>query len=288
MYDSKIIIGCMSWGAWGSQFSTSEQIQMIEFCLENGNKVFDHADIYGGYTTESEFGTALVESKIERSSIQVISKCGIQIVGTARKSNIVKHYDYSKEYIIKSAEQSLKNLKTDYLDTFLLHRPSPLMELEEIAEAVYKLQESNKIINFGVSNFSPSQIELLSSKIPVLVNQIEFSLTNNTAMQNGILDQMIQRKIQGLCWSPLGIVFKEKTDQTERIVKLLDFLSEKYNASADTLLLSWILKHPANILPIIGTTKKERIINANKALAINLELQDWFLMLEASNGMRVA
>ncbi|MCL7762169.1 aldo/keto reductase [Polaribacter sp. Z014] len=283
MPKSEIIIGCMSWGKWGKQFSTKEQVDMLQFCIENGNSTFDHADIYGDYSTEAEFGKAFLESGIAREEINLVSKCGIQLVGEARE-NKLKHYNYSKEYIIWSVEQSLKNLKTDYLDTFLLHRPSPLMQPSEIAEAISKLQESGKIINFGVSNFTPSQIDLIADKIPVSVNQIEFSLTQHVAMQNGSLDQMLQKSMQPMCWSPLGSVFKDETPQSLRIKKVLKTLSEKYVVSEDVLLLAWILKHPAKISPVIGTTNKERILNTNKAVEINLELQDWFLLLEASQG----
>jgi len=287
MPTSKIIIGCMSWGKWGKQFSTKQQVDMIQFCIENGNSTFDHADIYGDYSTETEFGKAFLESGIKRTEIQLISKCGIQLVGEAR-ANKVKHYNYSKEYIIGSAEQSLINLKTDYLDTFLLHRPSPLMQPNEIAEAISELQKSGKIINFGVSNFTPSQVDLIADKIPVSVNQIEFSLTQHNAMQNGCLDQMLQKNIQPMCWSPLGTIFKEETQQSIRVKEVLKVLSKKYTVANDVLLLAWILKHPAKISPVIGTTNKERILNANKALEINLDLEDWFLLLEASQGQEMA
>lgn len=273
----------MSWGIWGKNFSTKEQVEMISFCVENGNTTFDHADIYGDYTTESGFGKALIESGIARENIQLISKCGIQHVGSTR-NNSTKHYNYSKKYIIWSAEQSLKNLQTDYLDTFLLHRPSPLMHPDEIAEAITELQESGKIIQFGVSNFTPSQVDLIQSKINIAVNQIEFSLTQNEAMFNGSLDQMLQKKIKPMSWSPLGNVFKTENKQTEKIKIALQKMAEKYNVSEDTILLSWILKHPANISPVIGTTNKERIKNANNALAIEIELEDWFMLLEVSQG----
>lgn len=273
----------MSWGTWGKQLSTQEQADLIQFCTENGNTTFDHADIYGDYTTEADFGKALIESGIQREDIQLISKCGIQYVGETR-NNKIGHYNYSKEYIIWSAEESLRNLKTDYLDTFLLHRPSPLMEPNEIAEAITHLQESGKIIQFGVSNFTPSQVDLISDKIKVLVNQVEFSLTQHQAMHNGVLDQMMQKNIHAMSWSPLGSYFKEVNDQTYRIKKTLDTLTEKYTLTEDALLLSWILKHPANISPVIGTTNKERILNANKALEIQLDLEDWFMLLTESQG----
>lgn len=283
---SKIIIGCMSWGNWGKQLSTKEQADLIQFCTENGNNTFDHADIYGDYTTESQFGKALKESGIDREKIQLISKCGIQYVGNSR-DNKIKHYDYSKDYIIWSAEESLRNLKTDYLDTFLLHRPSPLMHPSEIAEAITSLKENGKIKQFGVSNFTTSQVELISSQINVEVNQIEFSLTQHSAMHNGSLDQMMLKDIQPMSWSPLGSVFKQDNEATPRIRPLLKDLAEKYEISEDGILLSWILKHPSQVSPVIGTTNKERISNANKALKIDLELEDWFSLLVASQGHKV-
>lgn len=276
----------MSWGDWGKQLSTKEQTEMIHFCCENGNRTFDHADIYGDYTTESGFGKAFAASKIKREDIHLISKCGIQYVGKNRNNNI-KHYNFSKDYIIWSAEESLKNLQTDYLDTFLLHRPSPLMHPNEIAEAIFYLQKSGKIIDFGVSNFTPSQLELISNMIDVSVNQIEFSLTKPMAMHDGTLDQMLQKDIRPMAWSPLGTIFREVNEQNSRIKKVLSIVSEKYAISEDCILLSWVLKHPAAISPVIGTTNKDRIKTANKALKIELELEDWFALLVASQGHKV-
>jgi len=277
----------MSWGVWGKQFSTKEQIDMIRFCTENGNTIFDHADIYGNYTTEAGFGKAFIDSGINREDIQLISKCGIQLINERRGSRI-KHYKYAKEYIISSAEASLKNLKTDYLDTFLLHRPSPLMQPDEISEAITILQDSGKIINFGLSNFTPSQVDLIANSVPVTANQIEFSLTKNEAMFNGTLEKMLQEGIQTMSWSPLGAVFKDETAQTKRIKAVLKKLTKKYEISEDVILLAFILRHPAKVAPVVGTTNKERILNANSALNIHLELQDWFEMLAASQGYEVA
>ena len=277
----------MSWGVWGKQFSTKEQIDMIRFCTENGNAIFDHADIYGNYTTEAGFGKAFVDSGINREDIQLISKCGIQLINERRGSRI-KHYEYAKEYIISSAEASLRNLKTDYLDTFLLHRPSPLMQPDEISEAITILQDSGKIINFGLSNFTPSQVDLIANSVLVSANQIEFSLTKNEAMFNGTLDKMLQKGIQTMSWSPLGAVFKDETAQTKRIKAVLKKLTKKYEISEDVILLAFILKHPAKVAPVVGTTNKERILNVNSALNIHLELQDWFELLAASQGHEVA
>ena len=209
----------MSWGAWGRQFSTQEMITQINTSLEAGITTFDHADIYGEYTTEHEFGKAFAKSGIERESIQLISKCGIQHDGGTR-DNHIKHYNYSKEYIIWSVEKSLKDLNTSYLDLLLLHRPSPLMHPNEIAAAVSILKESGKILDFGVSNFSPSQLRLIDNNTAVSVNQIEFSLTEHSAMHNGVLDQLLQKEIQPMSWSPLGSFFKEANQTNTRICLL--------------------------------------------------------------------
>jgi predicted oxidoreductase len=157
----------------------------------------------------------------------------------------------------------------------------------EVMEAIAKLGQEGKINSFGVSNFTLSQVELIASEVPVEINQIEFSITHHSPMFDGTLDQMITKKIKPMAWSPLGTVFKEDTEQTRRIHKCLGGLLDKYNATEDQLLLSWILKHPANIHPVIGTTNTTRIKEANEALQIDLELEDWFSILVASQGHKV-
>jgi predicted oxidoreductase len=283
---SKIIAGTMTWGRWGKQLSKNDMNALLHHCIANDVTTFDHADIYGGYTTEAEFGNAFSISGIDRNDIQLITKCGIQYV-TETRNNQVKHYNYSKDYIIWSAEESLKNLKTDYLDLFLLHRPSPLMRPHEIAEAITMLKQQGKIKQFGVSNFTSSQVDLISNDIDISANQIEFSLTEHSAMHNGILDQMMIKNITPMSWSPLGNVFREDNEQTRRIHKQLGLLMDKYSATEDQLLLAWIFKHPSNIHPVIGTTTKNRIVDAVKATAIHLDLEDWFLILMASQGHKV-
>ena len=284
---SKITAGTMTWGQWGKKLSKQEMIDLMHHCLENNIHTFDHADIYGDYSTEADFGNAFAESGIKRSQIELISKCGIQYIGNSRPDLKVKHYNYTKEYIIWSAENSLKHLKTDYLDLLLLHRPSPLLQPEVVAEAIATLKKEGKIKSFGVSNFTPSQTDLLNKYVGVEVNQIEFSLTQHTAMHDGTLDHMMLNNIQPMSWSPLGYVFKEDTEQTRRIHKQLGALLDKYNATEDQLLLAWILKHPSNIIPVVGTTTKQRLKDAYAATKINLELEDWFLILVACQGHKV-
>jgi predicted oxidoreductase len=280
---SKIIAGTMTWGIWGKNLDKSQMIDLMNTCIETGITTFDHADIYGGYTNEAAFGNAFGESQIKREDIQLISKCGIQLP-TENRSTKIHHYDYSKLHIIWSAEQSLKNLKTDYLDLFLLHRPSPLMQVDEIAEAIEKLKNEGKILDVGVSNFTPSQTDLIQTKTKINYNQIEFSLTHFEPMLNGSLDHMQLNGIQPMCWSPMGSVFKKGDDKSIRIKKLAAQLSLKYNVEMDVLLLAWILKHPSGILPVFGTADKNRIINLMKATTIEMGLEDWFAFWTASAG----
>lgn len=284
---SRLTAGTMTWGKWGKQLHKKAFIKLLNHCVDTNITTFDHADIYGDYTTESDFGNAFAESTIDRNHIQLISKCGIEYFGNSRPNLKVKHYNYSKKYIIWSAEQSLKKLKTDYLDLLLLHRPSPLLQVEEVVEAISTLKQQGKIKDFGVSNFTPSQTDLLSKYVEVSVNQIEFSLTQHTAMHNGSLDHMQLNNIQPMSWSPLGTVFKEDTEQTRRIHKQLGALLQKYNATEDQLLLAWVLKHPAGIIPVVGTTNPKRLTNAYAATTIDLELEDWFLILVACQGHKV-
>jgi len=284
---SKIIAGTMTWGQWGKNFNTLEMSDLINFCLDLGITSFDHADIYGGYSTEAAFGKAFTQSKAKRDQIQLITKCGIQMVDETRK-NKVKHYNYSTEYIIWSAERSLLNLKTDYIDLFLLHRPSPLMQPDTIAQAVFKLLKEGKIKSFGVSNFSPEQIALIETEIPVSGHQLEFSLTANEALNDGSLDDCLANKRMLMSWSPLGSYFKKRNEPNKRIRKVMEVLMKKYKATVDQLLLAWLLKHPAGVKPVVGTTSKERLKASFDAVQIELELEDWFELLEASNGLEVA
>ncbi len=283
---SKIIAGTMTWGIWGKNLNTSAMIEMMHCCLENGIATFDHADIYGGYTTETAFGKAFTKSGIDRKKMQLISKCGIQYQSDNRNTKI-KHYDYSKSYIIWSVEQSLKNLQTDYLDLLLLHRPSPLMQADEIAEAIVQLKNEGKILDFGVSNFTPMQTDLIQSKIKVNYNQIQFSATHLNAMLDGSLDYMQIHKIKPMAWNPLGSVFKGDEEQANRVRTLATSLALKYETTIDVLLLAWILKHPSGILPVCGTTDKSRIAQLMQATTINFDLQDWFAIWVESTGNKV-
>ena len=162
---SSPIAGCMRWGKWGANYSTAAYRKMIETCLDHGITAFDHADIYGDYTTEEEFGIALKEAPALRSQMQLITKCGIQMLTENRPHHQIKSYNTSAKHIIQSTERSLKNFGTDYLDVLFIHRPDPLLNPIEVAEAITHLKEQGKIKHFGVSNFLPHQTEVLRKYI---------------------------------------------------------------------------------------------------------------------------
>ncbi len=283
---SRIIAGTMTWGIWGKNLSEKQMIDLMKCCLESGISTFDHADIYGGYTTEAAFGSALIASNIDRESIQLISKCGIQYT-TENRNNTIKHYDYSKKYIIWSVEQSLQNLQTDYLDLLLLHRPSPLMQADEIAEAILVLKDEGKIKDFGVSNFTPTQTDLIRTKTAVNYNQIQFSVTDLDAMLDGSLDHMQIHNISPMAWNPLGSVFKNDDEKSKRVASQALLLANKYEVSVDLILIAWILRHPAHIFPVCGTTDFKRVSQLTAAINIDMELEDWFSLWVASTGNKV-
>ncbi len=283
---NRIIAGTMNWGDWGRKFKVQETAALISQCVENGLFTFDHADIYGGYTTEADFGRGFKASKVDREALVFISKCGIQMPCEKRPLP-VKHYDYSKAHILQSVEQSLTDLQTDYLDVLLLHRPSPLLNVEEVADAFNTLERSGKVKSFGVSNFSPSQIELLATEVTLDWNQIECSLSHNTPLFDGILDHHLTKEIGTMAWSPLGNYFKEDNSNNQRLKPLINTLAEKYNATEEQLLLAWVLHHPAQIHPVVGTTRIERLKAAKAAVDINLSNEDWFLLLETQWGHEV-
>ena len=283
---NRIIVGTMTWGKWGKNLSIKEMSDKIKFCHDHALNTFDHADIYGGYTTESEFGKALKLSGINRNDLFFISKCGIQYPCDS-KNYVIKHYNYSKQHIINSVNNSLSNLNTEYLDLLLLHRPSPLMNTDIISDAVDELIKKGKIKDFGVSNFKPSHIELLSKNIKISWNQIEFSISNSSPMLDGTIDFHQINDIGTMAWSPLGNFFKIDSPENQRIKKIFESLNEKYNTNSENLLLAWILKHPSRIHPIIGTTINDRLENACNSLKINLDIEDWFSIFEAQKGERV-
>ncbi len=283
---SPIVVGTMRWGIWGANHSVKDVQHLIETALNQGLFTFDHADIYGNYTTEKLFGDAFSEMQISREQVQFISKCGIEMPCENRNFGI-KSYNYSKKHIINSVDQSLENLKTDYLDLLLLHRPSPLMDPDEIAETFDRLRDQKKVRHFGVSNFSVSQFELVNDAFPLLTNQMEISVNKTDAFYNGTLDQMLLKKLRPMAWSVMGNYFTQPSAQNARIKKVLDELCTKYGAEENHILLAFLFLHPAQILPVIGTSKEQTIKDLKKSLDLKLDREDWFRLLEAVEGKEV-
>ena len=285
----KPIVGCMRWGVWGENFTTQQYEQIMNQCLEIGLDIFDHADIYGHYTTEADFGHALKGNTSLRSKIKIITKCGINMLTPNRPHHTIKSYDTSAAHITKSVEQSLQNFHTDYIDTLLIHRPDLLIDVAEVAATMAALKKAGKIKSFGVSNFTTSQVALLHKYIPVEHHQVEISVTNLNAFDNGVLDQCQLENIEAQSWSPMGNgIFTEKTEQHTRILAEADSLSKGYECSINQILLAFLYAHPSQIVPIIGTTKFERISEAKKAMEIELKREDFYKLWSASTGKEVA
>ena len=285
----KPIVGCMRWGVWGENFTTSQYEQIINQCLEIDLNIFDHADIYGHYTTEADFGNALKGNTSLRSQIKIITKCGINMLTPNRPHHTIKSYDTSAAHITKSVEQSLQNFHTDYIDTLLIHRPDILIDVEEVAATINALKNAGKIKSFGVSNFTTSQVALLHKYIPVEHHQVEISVTNLTAFDNGVLDQCQLENIEAQSWSPMGNgIFTEKTEQHARILAEAENLSKTYECGINQILLAFLYAHPSQIVPVIGTTKFERISEAKKAMEIELKREDFYKLWSASTGKEVA
>lgn len=284
------VAGCMRWGKWGAEFSTAAYRQMIEECLQHGIRSFDHADIYGDYTTEAEFGKALKEDLSLRPQIRIITKCGIQMVAPNRPDHGIKSYNTSREHIISSVERSLKNFGTEYLDVLLIHRPDPLLDPSEVAEAVAHLKQQGKILSFGVSNFLPHQVDVLTAYTEVSFNQVEISVIKLEAFTNGILENCLKHKIVPMAWAPLGggLFSDDSHPRFRTIMATVAELALKYETGLNEILLAWLHTHPSGILTVIGTTKIERLIQAKIAASIRLEREDWFRLWVAATGEDVA
>ena len=283
---SEIIAGSMRWGSWGANHSAKDVRKLIEVCLDNGITTFDHADIYGGHTTEELFGNAWKDMDIARENIQFISKCGI-IMNSEKKPSTLKYYNYNPDYILNCVDESLANLKTDYLDALLLHRPSPLVDPKAIANTFQILRDNGKVKHFGVSNFSVSQFELIDRYFPLLTNQIEVSVNEVSAFGNGVLDQLMMKNLRPMAWSVMGDYFYNASEQNERLSPIIKDLSQKYNMSENQILLAFVLKHPSRIIPVVGTSQAETIKQLVQALSIEITPEDWFRILEANQGKEV-
>ncbi len=285
-----IIVGTMRLGEWGAKMNLSELENFVEGCLEMGLNDFDHADIYGHYSTEGEFGKLLKQNPSLREKIQITTKSGVCLTTDRKPDFYTNTYNNSKKHILKQAEDSLRYLETDYLDLLLVHRPDYLMDPHEIAEAFTQLKDQGKVKHFGVSNFTPIQFDIVNSLFPMETNQVEISITRLDAFLDGTLLQCQKNKIAPTSWSPLGggkVFGKPEDKQIIRIQKVGNELAEKYNVGLDQILLAWLLKHPSGIIPVIGTSKLERVKSALDATKIELTRQEWYSLWKASTGKEI-
>lgn len=284
---SEFVHGHWRLSDWG--LSDQELLKLINQIIELGITSFDHADIYGNYSCEDLFGNALENDKSLRHQIQIITKCGIKLVSDKYPDRNINTYDYSFDHIISSVEKSLTNLKTEYLDLLLLHRPSPLLNPNEVAKAFSKLKNEGKVLNFGVSNFLPHQFEMLQSYTDekLVTNQIEISPLYLDHFENGNMDFLQKERINPMAWSPIarGSILYPKSEKEKRVhLKVKEVANEMEISGLDKIVYSWLLKHPANIIPILGTGKIDRIQTAIEALNIEMSDEQWFKIYNASMG----
>ncbi|MEN1760522.1 aldo/keto reductase [Anoxynatronum sibiricum] len=289
-----LVLGCLRMNT----LSTREATALVQTAVEKGVTHFDHADVYGDGRSEEVFGKVMEKHPGLRDQILLQSKCGI------RKG----YYDFSKEYLLTSVEESLQRLKTDYLDILLLHRPDTLMEPAEVAEAFSQLHESGKVRYFGVSNHHPLQIEVLNQQLeqPLILNQLQLSLANTSLLDAGLHVNMNQTaalnrdgyvldycRTKGMtlqAWSPLTInpeagSFIGHGDYLE-LNRLLERMAESKNTQPSAIALAWIMRHPAGIQPVVGTTRPERLEALSEAAHISLNRQEWYaLYLAAGNRL---
>lgn len=277
---SRIIAGAWRW----NEVEQKTLDVLIRTALDTGITTFDHADIYGDYSNEKLFGDIIRSEPGLRKKMQLVTKCGIRLLSSKNAGTWIKHYDTSLPHIINSVDASLANLGSDYIDLLLIHRPDPLMDPEEVSEAFALLKQNGKVLNFGVSNFTSTQFELLQSclSFPLVTNQLQISLSKVDALFDGTLDVMMKHKASPMAWSPLGGGRLMASDGRLWTKK------EKYKASEMQLSLAWLLKHPADLFPVIGTTQPDRIREAADAVNISLDRQDWFEMLRVATGNDVA
>lgn len=285
---SQVVMGCMRIADSG--LTEAELLRLVEECLDMGVTSIDHAPVYGGYTCEKIFGDAVLRKKPElREKMELITKAGIVCPGHYGNKTI--YYNSTKEEILKEMDESLEKLGTDHVDLLLIHRPDPLADPAETADALETVVKEGKALNVGVSNFMPSQIAMLQSymSIPLVTNQMELSVKNTENFFNGVVDDALTRKMPLMAWSPLGggDVFKGTDEKFVRLRTVLAAVAEQYQTTMDAVMYAWLFTHPAKIAALTGTMNADRIRTAVHASDIQLSYDEWYQILEASRGFSV-
>ena len=284
---SQIVLGLWRLSSW--QMSAQERVTFLEQALELGITTIDEADIYGDYTSEALLGEAFALAPHLRQQFQIVSKCGIQFPSAQKPLQTSHIYETSAAHIISSAENSLRNMRLDSLDLLLIHRPDPLMDADEIAEAFTHLRSSGKVQHFGVSNFTPSQFSLLHSRFPLVTNQVECSLLQMAPIYDGSFDQCQQLRISPMIWSALGggALFEGKTEQSRRVLLALEKIAAELEVSTSTIALAWIFRHPVRPLVLTGSSRVQALREAVQATRLQLSREHWFDLWRASTGFDI-
>ena len=284
---SPVIAGCWRMSEWN--WTPAERLRWIEQCLDRGVTTFDHADIYGGYTVEALFGEALALAPHLRERMQIVSKCGIKLVHPNRPAHRIKSYDTSAAHLIASVDNSLRALKTDRLDLLLIHRPDPLLNPAELGGAVAKLKAAGKIRDFGVSNFTMSQFAMLNQWVPLATNQIELHPLHRAPLHDGTLDQLMALDLRPMIWSPLagGRLFTGDAPDALRVRAVLQDIAAHHGVSAATIAYAWLLRHPSQPSPIVGSRRIEALDEALAACELTLDAEHWHAIWSAGEGAEV-
>ena len=284
---SRIVHGQMRMKDW--KMSLQELSALMEELVELGVTTFDHADIYGNYSCEALLGDVLSVNRGLRDKIEIVTKCGIKLVSDKYPERKIKHYDYSYDHIVTSANNSLKNLRTDHIDLLLLHRPAPFFDPEAAAKAFSDLKKDGKVLHFGVSNFTPGQFEMLNAftEEKLMTNQVEISPYCLEHFENGNMDFFLREKIKPMAWSPVaaGKLLNPYDLKGPRVLRALQHVAEELNvAPVDKVIYAWLLKHPVSIMPVVGSGRIERIKHAVDALKIDMSLEQWYRIYISALG----
>jgi len=281
---SRIVGGAWRLGDWN--FSVEERVRWIEGCLDLGITTFDHADIYGNYGCEALFGEALAAAPQLRERLQIVTKCGIRMVSSARPEHRLGHYDTSAAHVERSVDNSLAALRTDRLDVLLIHRPDALMDADALAACFDRLRAAGKVRHFGVSNFTPSQFALLHKRIPLVTNQIEASPLHIAPFYDGTLDQAQDLGVAPMIWSALagGRLFTGGDADAQRVRGVLARIAGARGISVTTLVYAWLLRHPARLIPLTGSRRLDAMREAVAALDVEIDAQTWYEIWVAGNG----
>jgi len=285
---SRIVAGMWRMTEW--DMSVQQRIALIEECIAMGVTTFDHADIYGNYGVETLFGEALRAAPGLRDRIELVSKCGIKLMSDKHPQHTIQHYDTSAAHIIASAEHSLRQLHTDRLDLLLIHRPDPLMDFDEVAEAFTHLRQSGKVKHVGVSNFTRHQFEALNRRVELATNQVEFSPLYTAPMFDQTFDGLQDLRIAPMVWSPLGggRLFDPAGERATELRAVIQDVAERMNQPFASVVFAWIMALPSRPIPLTGSGRIEAIREAVIGAGVTLARDDWFHILRAARGHGVA